>query len=262
MKIVQNLKLSPSIARYIHLALLDHDIGRFPQAVVFGSFSDALVAKAKLFTGKDHCEWGSYILQDSLLKAQIPNTRKFDSSISKIVKYHGTGNLPSNLDHNMAHCDFLRYEDAFAICNKNSDYLEQILMSTTEQILQDVDRLDIYHQILSGSWIPLKTEDVVDPKVYEMFYQKQYLNMGELRAQGLWNPNVGELVRLGFIQQLKLVSVAQMILDEQLILKMQQLRNNPCANEAFAATQQYLADIIRNSEDGIYVNHHVKRVCK
>lgn len=131
-------------------------------------------------------------------------------------------------------------------------------MSTIEQILQDVDRLDIYHQILSGSWVPLKTDDKIDPKVWEMFYNKQYLNMAELRKQGLWHPNVGELVRLGFIQQLKLVQVAQMILDEQLILKMQQIRNNPYANEAFAVTEQYLKDIIQQSDDGIYVNHHVK----
>lgn len=124
MKIVKHFKFSQSIGRYIKLVLLDHDIGRFPQVAVFGNYNDNLVAKARLFTGKDHCEWGSYILRDCLLKSQIPNTRTLDYSISRIVQYHGTGKLPNDLNQNMIACELLQNETVSTICNGSNEYLK------------------------------------------------------------------------------------------------------------------------------------------
>lgn len=85
-----------------------------------------------------------------------------------------------------------------------------------------------------------------------MFYKGQYLNMADLKQQGPWNANVGELVRLSFVNQIRLLSVAKLIHDEGILLKMKELRQNPYALDAFDFMQNKLEEMIKNS-DGITV---------
>ena len=85
-----------------------------------------------------------------------------------------------------------------------------------------------------------------------MFYKGQYLNIADIKKEGLWNSNVGELVRLSFINQIKLLSVAKLIYEKNLILKMKELRKNPYTEEAFDFMQNKLKTMI-DSSDGITI---------
>ena len=85
-----------------------------------------------------------------------------------------------------------------------------------------------------------------------MFYQGKYLNIAKLKQQGLWNVNVGELVRLSFINQIKLLSVAQIIKEENILSRLKEKRNNPYVLDAFDVTIQKLEERMKNS-DGITI---------
>ena len=245
---VTNLDFNETFVELSKLSFLNHDIGRFEQMLKMGNYVDSdLVAQ----TGLNHGGLGKQILQNGLIEQEIPSTRVYDRPILDIVLKHVDGRFDEK-DLLVLSSDLLKNANAIEFFSKASEEKKIKVINTITQIVQDVDRLDIYHQILEGRWTPMKVEEPIDPKVMDMFYNGQYLKMADLKKQGLWNANVGELVRLSFVNQIKLLSVAKLIHDENILMKMKELRQNPYAKDAFDFMQNKLEEMIKNS-DGITV---------
>lgn len=250
-KVVKELGFNDSVTEFSKIAFLNHDIGRFPQIRYTGNFTDSELSKTDLGV-KDHGELGKVELAKGIIEQQIPKTRIFDAPIQNIVNDHvnkvGTKDELSILSESI-----LKNEDIYNIFKNGDEQTKRKIVSAITQIVQDVDRLDIFHQILDDRWTPMKTDQDIDPRVFEMFYKGEYLNMASLKEQNLWNPNVGELVRLGFVNQIKLLSVAKVILEQNVILKLKDKRQNPKVKDAFDYTNDLLKEMIAKSEDGITV---------
>ena len=220
--VVKSLDFNETFVELSKLAFLNHDIGRFKQ-----------------------------ILKNGLIAKEIPSTRVYDEPILDIVDKHVDGRFDEK-DLLVLISDLLKSADAIEFFSRASEEEKAKVINTITQIVQDVDRLDIYHQILEGRWIPMKVDEPINPKVMDMFYNGEYLNMVELKKQGLWNANVGELVRLSFVNQIRLLSVAKLIHDKNILMKMKELRQNPFVLDAFDFMQSKLEEMINNS-DGITI---------
>ncbi len=247
-KTINKLNFSDSFVDFTKIALLNHDVGRFLQAHVTKSFNDIELHK---FCFDNHGELGKHILKSGLIYSQIPTTRYFDEPIFEIVNNHVTKVvdpkqlliLSSNLLKSQEAVEFFMYAD---------EKIKQKVIDAITQVVQDVDRLDIYHQIIDGRWKPCKSDKKIDELVLNKFYNGEYLNIIELRKQGLWNSNVGELVRLSFINQIRLLSVAQIIKEENLLEKMRKKQTHSQVIEAFDFTIDKLNKLIKKS-DGIII---------
>ena len=247
-KVLEKLGFNDSFKELARITFLDHDIGRFRQARYTATFDDTKLIN---YGYKNHGDLGKVVLLSGLIKQQIPNTRVFDEAISDVVNDHVTKIVDSK--SLLVLCsDLLKSEDAYEFFLKADIDTKRKVIDTITQIVQDVDRLDIYHQILDGRWTPSKCDSKIDSKVFAMFYKGEYLNIAELKAKGLWNNNVGELVRLSFINQIKLLSVAEVIKEENILHRLKEKRNNPYVLDAFDVTIQKLDEKVKNS-DGITI---------
>ncbi len=247
-KVLDKLGFNESFKELAQITFLDHDIGRFNQARYLSSYDDTKLAS---YGYKNHGELGKDILLSGLINLQIPDTRVFDEVISTTVNDHVIKTVDSK-DLLILCSDLLRSEDAYLFFKQANLEIKRKVINSITQIVQDVDRLDIYHQILDGRWTPDKSDTPIDSKVLDLFYQGKYLNIAELKKQGLWNNNVGELVRLSFINQIKLLSVAEIIKEENILIRLKEKRNNPYVLDAFDVTIQKLDEKIKNS-DGITI---------
>lgn len=261
-KVVDILGFDGSCADFVSLALLDHDIGRFLQMRLTGTYKDY---EAKEQIGiNDHGVLGQMLLlgelerfpfnvrPGSIIKEQVPDSDLIGQSIAEIVREHVTGFNTDDALRILKSDVFKNYtiEEILGFSQKQ----QHDTLSAITQIIQDVDRLDIYHQILSGRFIPPAViDEPVHPIIIDKFYRGEYLNINLLKSQGLWNVNAGDLVRLSFINQIRLLSVAQVILDENLIMRLKEKRNSPYVVQEFDFAQKQLEEIIANSEDGITV---------
>ena len=240
---VKSLNFNDSFVELSRLTFLNHDIGRFEQMILMGNYIDSELMNSY---GINHGSLGKQILANGLIKKEIPSTRAFDRPILEIVEKHVDYHCDLK-DLLVLSSDLLKNADVLDFFDKASEEEKESVINTINQILQDIDRLDIYHQILEGRWIPIKTDQPIDKEVLDMFYKGQYLDMHQLKKQGLWNANVGELVRLSFINQIRLLSVAKLIYDENILMQMKQLRQNPYVDEAFDFMQNKLENMINNS---------------
>lgn len=246
--VVKSLDFNETFVELSKLAFLNHDIGRFEQMLITGNYIDSdLVAQI----GLNHGGLGKQILKNGLIEKEIPSTRVYDEPILDIVDKHVDGRFDEK-DLLVLSSDLLKSADAIEFFSRASEEEKAKVINTITQIVQDVDRLDIYHQILEGRWTPMKVDEPINPKVMDMFYNGEYLNMVELKKQGLWNANVGELVRLSFVNQIRLLSVAKLIHDKNILMKMKELRQNPFVLDAFDFMQSKLEEMINNS-DGITI---------
>ena len=247
-KVLEKLGFNDSFKELARITFLDHDIGRFSQVRYTATFDDTKLIN---YGYKNHGDLGKVVLLSGLIKQQIPNTRVFDEAISDVVNDHVTKIVDSKSLLVLCN-DLLKSEDAYEFFLKADIDTKRKVIDTITQIVQDVDRLDIYHQILDGRWTPSKCDSKIDSKVFAMFYKGEYLNIAELKAKGLWNNNVGELVRLSFINQIKLLSVAEVIKEENILHRLKEKRNNPYVLDAFDVTIQKLDEKVKNS-DGITI---------
>ena len=247
-KTIKKLNFNESFIDFTKIALMNHDVGRFLQARVTKTFNDIELHK---FCFENHGELGTYVLKSGLINSQIPITRNFDGPILSIVNNHVTKVVnPKQLL--ILSSNLLKNEDALNFFSTASTEEKQKVIDTITQIVQDVDRLDIYHQIIDGRWNPIKSKDKISNIVLNQFYDGKYLNIAKLRKEGLWNSNVGELVRLTFINQIRLLSVAQIIKEEKILEKMRRKQNNRQVIEAYDFTIDKLNVLIKES-NGITV---------
>ena len=250
MKVADELSLNQSTKDFAHIALLDHDIGRFAQMRYTGTYRDSDLNE--MMGIKNHGVLGKIIL-NTRIQEQLPHMKIYHEPIKQIVQDH-VDKVNDDKELLILASDLLKNYSMEEILS--SDSYRQSVISAMTQVVQDVDRLDIYHQILDGRWTPIKVDDDIDPKVFKMFYNGEYLNMATLKEQGLWNPNVGELVRLGFINQIKLRSVAVVIQKENIIMRLKEKRNNPKVGDVFDYMNEKLNQMIDNTTDGVTVKAH------
>lgn len=245
LKVSDELSFNESVKDFTHVALMDHDIGRFAQMRYTGNYQDFdLLEKTGI---KNHGLLGKIIL-GTLINDQLPNAQEFHDPIRTIVNDHVD---KVNSDKELMVLATTLLKDYSMEELLRNDKVSKNVINAIIQMVQDVDRLDIYHQILDSRWTPMKVEDEISPVVFEMFYKGEYLDMASLREKGLWNANVGELVRLGFINQIKLLSVAKVIQRENIIMKLKEKRQNPRVLDAFDYANDKLNEMINNSPDGV-----------
>jgi len=251
-KIASSLGFNDSCLELSKICLLDHDVGRFMQMANLGTYDDYVLKNEFQGEIEHHGDLGEIILRSELLKKQIQSTRVFDNCIATVVKDHVTKEVDSK-DLLILSKKILANESAYDIFNKCDDEVKKQVISTLTQLVQDVDRLDIYYQIIFDKFNCKSSSEEISQTVFDKFYNGEYLNMNELKKQGLWNCNVGELVRLSFVNQIKLLEVAKMIKHEKIIEKMRIKNNNLMVKDAYDITIQKLDESIKNSEDGIVV---------
>lgn len=81
----------------------------------------------------------------------------------------------------------------------DSQSLAKIFYATLCGITAEVDKHEIYNKMFDRRWTPLiesYLEPVVIPKTLDEFYTGKIRMMSELKADGIWNSNMGILIRL------------------------------------------------------------------
>lgn len=236
------------------LESLFHDIGRFEQLKVTGSFNDN---KLSMYypNMEDHGVLGSKVISEhGLLEKLIPDVRIYDEEVKKVIKSH------CKINNDLLDGIMRDYLEIF----KNYDLKELFLSKKTKEeiatlsnintaIIQDVDRLDIFRKIVKGIWIPMATDEKIDPELFELFKQNKLPSMNEIKAQGKWNANIGHLVRMSFINQMNLVPVLIKIREENLIDKIYEASGNEVVLPAYEFAKKQLDNAIERSNDGIVV---------
>lgn len=240
-----------------------HDIGRFAQLRLTGTFKDAESFANDNF-GKitDHGVLGEKILiNDERIKIFYPLTRVYDKFIASVVGNHFESKIP-DYPIDIKNDTYRKYSIKEIIKDVNNNVATakstyEKLISWYVKIIQDVDRLDILKQIERGDFTPLLSNnklDNVNPIVYDLFYNGKYINMSELRRKGIWTCNAGQLVRWSFIYQLSLVSTIRNIKNLNLIEKI--WNKNPIENlkPGYDFTLKLMDALIETSPDGVYVD--------
>lgn len=249
--VMDELGINQSIQAFGKICFLNHDIGRFPQMRLVGTYYDHELKKSGIFPVSNHGELGEMILTYEMLREQIPNTDMYDKGIKDMVRKHAT-EVVSDDDFDILTTTILQDKDLYDIYTKDEANKKKML-GLILQILQDIDRLDIYHQILQDRFVPDYSDKPVDPIIWRLFLDGDYLNIEQLKEQGIWNHNAGDLVRLSFINQIKLLSVVKIIYDNDMIMKLKKKRNNRFVDIAFDITQDRLERLIKDS-DGVLVD--------
>lgn len=248
-------RYNDSFRNLLALESLFHDIGRFEQMRTTRTFNDKMVSE-HFPNMTDHGDIGAKVMQEhGLLEELIPDVRKYDKEVLKVISKHSK--LP---DPQLLHLIMKEYLDVF----RNYDLSElfssdktkkerDVLSATNTTIVQDVDRLDIFRKIVRGIWIPMITNDPIDPEIYELFKQGRLPSMAEIKAVGKWNPNVGHLVRMNFINQMNLVPVLMKVRNEKLIDQIFDINGNAIVEPAYEYAKELLDKKIEQSDDGILI---------
>lgn len=245
-----------------------HDIGRFMQLIKTNTFKDYDSFEKKtplsslLINGNfivDHGELGQIILKSTnLIKRFVPTTRIYDDFIATVVGNHVKTSLPISLSSKIDNSEkiFLDYSFKELFKNERQEEINK-LASWYLKIIQDTDRIDILRQVERGDFNPRLSsakEDRIHEYPYELFYNGQILNMREIKSMGLWNDNVGQLVRWSFIYQLSLVSLLKEIKNSKLITKVWEKNKIKHLESGYNFINELMDALIESSEDGIYVN--------
>lgn len=246
---------NPSFKNLLALESLFHDIGRFEQLKVTGTFNDNEMSDFYP-NMNDHGDLGSTIISEhKLLDELIPDVRIYDEEVQKVIKLHSKVN--SDLLEGIMReyiLAFKNYDLSELFLSNKASKEREVLTKVNTSIIQDVDRLDIFRKIVKGIWVPMATDDKIDPEIFELFKQGKMPNMNDIKAAGKWNANVGHLVRMSFINQMNLVPVLIKVRDENLIDKVYEASGNEIVAPAYEVAKEQLNRMIENSDDGIIVN--------
>lgn len=249
-------KYSPNYRNLLVIESLFHDIGRFEQMKVTGTFADIEIPK--FYPGmKDHGDLGAQVIDEhGLLPQIIPDVRILDEEVQRVIRDH------SKVTQNGLNRDLLNYIRVFSTYDLyelfSSDKTQgevDALSRINTAIVQDVDRLDIFRKIVRGIWVPATVTDGIDPELWRQFKEGKLPTIEEIKKTGKWNANVGHLVRLSFISQMNLVPVLVKIREEGLIDKIYATtgENGPHVQEAYELAKEEIDRKIRESEDGIII---------
>lgn len=240
-----------------------HDIGRFMQLKLTGTFKDAESFSQNRFDGiSDHGMLGEKILiEDKKMQTFYPTTRIYDEFIASVVGNHYEAKV-TDYPINIKDTIYKKYGISEIIKDMNNNISiakkeYDKLISWYVKIIQDVDRLDILKQVERGDFVPkLSTEkcDDVNPLIYDLFYNGKYINMNELKKKGLWTCNAGQLLRWSFIYQLSLVSTIRNIKSLNLIEKIWYKTPIDNLKPGYDFISELMDALIETSPDGVYVD--------
>ena len=240
-----------------------HDIGRFMQLRLTGTFKDSESFSDNKFKGiTDHGILGKKILlDDERIKMFYPLTRIYDEFIGSVVGNHFESKIvdyPIDINDDT----YKKYSLLEILKDKKqnikcADDAYDKLVSWYIKIIQDVDRLDILKQIDRGDFIPILSNDKIDdvnPYIYDLFYNGKYINMNDLKKRGIWTCNAGQLLRWSFVYQLSLVGTIKNIKSLNLIEKIWE--KNPVENlkPGYNFILELIDSLIETSPDGVYVD--------
>ena len=243
-----------SFKNLLALESLFHDIGRFEQLKVTSTFTDSDIKK--FFPNlDDHGDLGAEVIkQHELLKELNPDTRIYDAEIQKVIKQHSKVN-PEILNFVIKEYidTFKNYDLKELFLSNKAEKEKEVLAATNVAIIQDVDRLDIFRKIVNGIWIPLTTDEEIDPELFELFRKGKLPTMNEIRQMGKWNANVGHLVRMSFINQMNLVPTLMKVRNEGLIDKIYNIHGNSIVQPAYEIAKENLDRIIEENSDRVII---------
>lgn len=248
-------KYNQSFQNLLVLESLFHDIGRFEQLKTTGSFIDSELQE-HYKDMQDHGDLGAKVIKDhGLLKTLIPDVRLYDEEVQKVIRMHSKVN-PEILKGILREyiLAFRNYDLKELFQSQKTAKEKETLTKVNTAIIQDVDRLDIFRKIVKGIWTPMATDDTIDPELFALYKQGKLPTMNEIKKAGKWNPNMGHLVRMSFINQMNLVPVLMTIRNENLIDKVYNASGNEVVLPAYEIAKDLLDKRIQDSEDGILVN--------
>lgn len=238
----------------LEIESLFHDIGRFKQLELTGNFVDEHLKKTCSGIA-DHGDLGSLIMKDyNLLTSLFPKERIFDEEIIKVIQLHSKNNLdlaPYIKGEYIKR--FKNYGLKELLESEEAKEEKMALTSINTAIIQDADRLDIFRKIVKGIWMPESCSDEIKKEVWDLFKKGQLPSMSGLRKMGLWNPNVGHLVRMNFVNQMLLVPELQKIKAENLIEKVYMMSGSELVRPAYDFAKERINTLINESEDKILV---------
>ena len=81
--------------------------------------------------------------------------------------------------------------------------------------------------------------------------------MHTIKQMNRWNPNIGHLVRLNFINQTNLIPVLLRIKNENLIDKMYDVIGNSVLKDVYEIAKEKLDERIKCTEDGVLVKRKI-----
>lgn len=246
-------KYSYEFRKLLEIESLYHDIGRFKQLQLTGSFFDPELTE-RYPRIKDHGDLGSKIMEENLLKKLFPDDRNFDDEIIRVIRLHTKDNKHL-LMWLKKECieQFKKYSLTELLTSPKLQLERRIMTITNVVIVQDSDRLDIFRKIVKGIWVPQNSDEQIDSEVWKLFREGNLPSIGELKARGYWNTNVGHLVRMNFINQMCLVPELQKIKDENLIEKVYAICGNEIVRGAYDYALERIDTLIDESEDKILV---------
>ena len=246
-------KYNSDFKKILEIESLYHDIGRFKQLQLTGSFVDFELA-SKYPWIQDHGDLGAIIMRVELLRKLFPKDENLDNEIIKVIQLHAKNNknLLSSIKKEYLKV-FRNYDLVELFKSKNSKLEREALTAINTAIIQDSDRLDIFRKIVSGIWVPKATNDKIDDDIWESFKNNTLPTISELRKKGVYNPNVGHLIRMSFINQMCLVPELQKIKDEDLIEKVYKKSGNEMVRPAYDFAKERIDTLIRESDDKILV---------
>ncbi|MBE6138318.1 MAG: HD domain-containing protein [Firmicutes bacterium] len=242
-----------SFQELLKIQSLYHDIGRFLQLKLVGSFSD--YALSQRLTGIcDHGDLGSTIMHDELLRELFPKDNIFDEEIAKVIRLHTKDNkgLLKFIKRELIE-RFKNYDLRDLFVSQKSGQERTALTAVNTAIIQDADRLDIFRKIVNRIWVPNVSHENIHEQVWSWFYEGNLPSINELKKMGYWNANVGHLIRMNFINQMYLVPELQKIRDEQLIQRVYTVSGNEIVKPAYDFAIEKLDSLIDESEDKILV---------
>lgn len=189
-------------------------------------------------------------IEDALLKKQIPSTRVYDETVKRIIGNHET-EIISPEDLEILATGIMYQEDLYSIFKSNDEELKRQIGSVLLQVLQDVNRFEVVYQMMAGRFGT--NNKPVDSAIWNRFKNGEPLDVASICRDRKWNLNVGELVRLSFINQIRLLETAMFVRDNQFITRIERQRNNPFMAEAYDVARERL-DLMIADSDGITVD--------
>lgn len=249
-------KYNSDFKKLLEIQSLYHDIGRFLQLNLVGNFVDYELA-AKFKGIEDHGDLGAIVMKQLLLRKLFPDDCTFDKEIVKVIELHTKDNRRLLEWIQKEYIEIFRnYEIKELLNSRKSESEKKALTAINTAIIQDADRLDIFRKIVNGIWVPASTNDEISKKVWDMFKSGNLPSIAELKDQGYWNPNVGHLVRMNFINQMCLVPELQKIKDEHLIQKVYEVSGNEIVRPAYEYALERIDTLIEQSEDKVLVKRN------
>lgn len=255
---------------YIPAALdgLLHDIGRFEQYLITESLLDF---KLEAETGIiDHGILGKYILlkkdQDKipLIEKFIPDTRLYDKVLTEIIYNHtNIHNFRYHYELYQLNGEFKNYSIEEII--KNEKLLNK-LISIKIRLVQEADNFELLHNIVNKHFIPairIDEKHLAKKEAWDLFFNNEYINIGQLKKLNAWSCNSGALLRFGLLpQKAQLTATLKLFIQNGYIDKLYQLiletaayddgrkgkLNDPMIEDGYHYTKLLINNIIKGSD--------------